>query len=67
MSKAYQILVSDDRVKKKRGLGMHVGEGVREQLLKDERQGFIDPELLEFQDRVQLLSFTLKDFLQEVS
>ena len=46
---------------------MHVGEGVREQLLKDERPGFIDPELLEFQDRVQLLSFTLKDFLQEVS
>jgi hypothetical protein len=59
--------VSDELVKKKRGLGMYVGEGLREQLLKDEQRGFIDPELLEFQDHVQLLSFILKDFLQEAS
>ncbi|MDE0990450.1 MAG: GntR family transcriptional regulator, partial [Pseudomonadales bacterium] len=35
VSKAYQILVDDDLVEKKRGLGMYVGEGAREQLLED--------------------------------
>ena len=46
---------------------MYVGEGVREQLLKDERRVFIDFQLLELQDRLQRLGFILKDFLQEVS
>ena len=46
---------------------MYVGEGVREQLLKYERRVFIDPLLLELQDRVKRLGFILKDLLQEVS
>ena len=66
MSKAYQTLVDDDLVEK-RGLGMYVGEGVREQLLKYEQRGFIDSQLLELQDRVKRLGFFLKDFMQEVS
>ena len=45
---------------------MHVGEGVREQLLKYERRIFIDTQLLELQDSVKRLSFILKDLLQEV-
>ncbi len=59
--------MNDDRVEKKRGLGICVGDRVREQLLEDERRSFIDTELLESQDRVQRLSFILKDLLQEVS
>ena len=54
-------------MEKKRGLGMHVGEGAREQLLKDERRVFIDSELPEFQDRAQRLGFILKDILWQVS
>ena len=67
VSKAYQILVDDDLVEKKRGLGMYVGEGVREQLLKDERSVSIDFDLPELQNRGQRLGFILKDLLQEVS
>ena len=65
VSKAYQILVDDGLVEKKRGLGMYVGEGAREQLLDDELRVFIDSELPEFQDRAQQLGFTLKDLWQE--
>jgi len=35
VSKACQILVNDDLVEKKKGLGMYVGEGARKQLLED--------------------------------
>ena len=65
VSKAYQILVDDGLVEKKRGLGMYVGEGAREHLLEDERRVFIDSELPEFRDRAQQLGFTLKDLWQE--
>ena len=42
--KGYQELVDEDLVEKKRGRGMFVNEGAREQLLKDERQRFLDQE-----------------------
>ena len=67
MSKAFQILVDDGLVEKKRGLGMYVGDGAREQLLEDERRVFIDIDLPQFQERAQRLGFILKDLLQEVS
>ena len=65
--KASQIRVNDYLVVEKRRLGMYVGEGVREQLLKDERSVFIDFDLPELQNRAQRLGFILKDLLQEVS
>ena len=40
--KGYQELVDEGLVEKKRGRGMFVNEGARKQLLKDERQRFID-------------------------
>ncbi len=67
VSKAFQILVDDDLVKKKRGLGMYVGDGAREHLLEDERRVFIDSELPDFQDRARRLGFSLEDLLQEMS
>lgn len=67
VSKAFQILVDDDLVEKRRGLGMFVGDGAREQLLEDERRLFLDSELPDFQERAQRLGFSLKDLLQEVS
>ena len=65
-SKAYQILVDDNFVEKKRGLRMYVGEGPGEQLLEDERRFFIDSELSEFQNGAQPLGLIFKDLLQEV-
>jgi GntR family transcriptional regulator len=42
--KGYQELVDEGLVEKKRGRGMFVTDGARDQLLKDERQRFLDKE-----------------------
>jgi GntR family transcriptional regulator len=42
--KGYQELVDEGLVEKKRGRGMFVNEGAQIQLLKDERQRFLDKE-----------------------
>lgn len=42
--KGYQELVDEGLVEKKRGRGMFVMAGARKQLLKDERQRFVDKE-----------------------
>lgn len=42
--KGYQELVDEGLVEKKRGRGMFVTDGARTQLLKDERQRFMDKE-----------------------
>ena len=42
--KGYQELVDEGLVEKKRGRGMFVNEGARVQLLKDERERFLDKE-----------------------
>ena len=42
--KGYQELVDEGLVEKKRGRGMFVNDGAQKQLLKDERQKFLDKE-----------------------
>ena len=42
--KGYQELVDEGLVEKKRGRGMFVNDGARLQLLKDERQRFLEKE-----------------------
>ena len=42
--KGYQELVDEGLVEKKRGRGMFVTEGARVQLMKDERQRFVEKE-----------------------
>ena len=42
--KGYQELVDEGLVEKKRGRGMFVTDGAQAQLLKDERQRFLDKE-----------------------
>ncbi|GAP65038.1 GntR family transcriptional regulator [Mizugakiibacter sediminis] len=44
VSKAYQELVDERLVEKRRGLGMYVMEGAREALLKSERERFLREE-----------------------
>ena len=41
VSKAYQELVDDNLVEKRRGLGMYVAEGARAALLRSERERFL--------------------------
>ena len=55
--KGYQELVDEGLVEKKRGRGMFVTDGARKQLLKDERQRFVDkewPQVLETIHRLGL-------------
>ena len=44
VSKAYQELVDEQLVEKRRGLGMYVNEGARDALLKSERERFLREE-----------------------
>ncbi|TAH44856.1 MAG: GntR family transcriptional regulator [Gammaproteobacteria bacterium] len=44
VSKAYQELVDENLVEKKRGLGMYVSEGAHAALLKSERERFLKEE-----------------------
>jgi GntR family transcriptional regulator len=55
--KGYQELVDEGLVEKKRGRGMFVNDGARKQLLKDERQRFMEkewPTVLETIERLGL-------------
>ena len=55
--KGYQELVDEGLVEKKRGRGMFVTDGARDQLLTDERQRFLDvewPNVLATIDRLGL-------------
>ncbi len=55
VSKAYQSLVDDDLVEKRRGLGMFVREGAREQLLASERAQFVNEEWPAIRARIERL------------
>ena len=44
VSKAYQELVDENLVEKRRGLGMYVTEGARSAMLKSERDRFLNEE-----------------------
>lgn len=55
--KGYQELVDEGLVEKKRGRGLFVNDGAQQQLLRDERQRFIDrdwPKILATIDRLGL-------------
>src|SRR6188508_2368606 len=44
VSKAYQELVDEQLIEKRRGLGMYVNEGARDALMKNERERFLREE-----------------------
>jgi len=53
--KAYQQLVDEDLVEKRRGLGMFVKTGARDRLLADERQRFLADQWPEIHATIQRL------------
>jgi GntR family transcriptional regulator len=65
VSKAYQELVDDQLVEKRRGLGMFVNEGAREALLKSERERFLREEWPTLFERLQRLGLDLKTLMRE--
>ncbi|MCW8196059.1 GntR family transcriptional regulator [Proteobacteria bacterium 005FR1] len=55
VSKAYQDLVDEDLLQKRRGLGMFVAEGAQQRLLEKERNQFMETEVPALLDRMQRL------------
>ena len=64
--KAYQELVAEELVETKRGLGMFVNAGAREQLLQDERQKFLAEQWPRFRNH-QRLGLTSKELLDSAA
>ena len=62
--KGYQELVDEGLVEKKRGRGMFVTDGARVQLLKDERQRFLDKEWPEVVATIARLGLDAKALLK---
>lgn len=56
-SKAYQELVMDGLVEKKRGLGMFVVDGARDKLMEAERERFLNEEWPRVMDTIRRLGF----------
>lgn len=64
VSKAYQELVDEQLVEKRRGLGMYITEGAREALLKNERERFLTEEWPALRERMQRLGLDLEQLLE---
>ena len=62
--KGYQELVDEGLVEKKRGRGMFVTEGARQQLLKDERRRFVDKEWPEVVATIERLVLDVEDLVR---
>lgn len=64
VSKAYQELVDENLVEKRRGLGMYVTEGARSALMKSERDRFLSDEWPQLYARLARLGLSLKDLME---
>lgn len=63
VSKAYQELVDENLVEKRRGLGMYVNDGARAALLKSERERFLREEWPVLHARLGRLGLSLKELM----
>lgn len=64
VSRAYQELVDETLVEKKRGLGMYVTEGARDKLLASERERFMREEWPAMLLRIRRLGLDLDQLLR---
>ena len=62
--KGYQELVDEGLVEKKRGRGMFVTDGARQQLLKDERQKFVEKEWPKVLETIERLGLDANELLK---
>lgn len=64
VSRAYQSLVDDGLVEKRRGVGMFVCPGARATLLRREREHFLKEEWPRFRERMEQLGLDAADLLE---
>lgn len=64
VSKSYQTLVDDGVVEKRRGLGMFICDGARQQLIASERQKFLSEEWPAMVNRIGQLGLDVDKLLQ---
>jgi len=65
VSKAYQELVDETLVEKRRGLGMYVTDGARDKLLATERERFVREEWPAMVERIRRLGIDIEQLLQQ--
>lgn len=63
VSKAFQILVDENLVEKKRGLGMYVLSGAKEKLFTEEKSKFLEQEWPQIAERIERLGLEIDEFL----
>lgn len=63
VSKAYQELSEENIVEKRRGLGLYVNEGAKDQLKSQMRQHFLEEEWPRVLKRIALLDLSAADLL----
>ncbi len=63
-SKAYQELVAEELVEKRRGLGMFVIAGAKDRLLSAERKQFLDEEWPTMVTRIKSLGLDIEELLK---
>ena len=62
--KAYQLLVDEELVEARRGLGMFIKPGARDLLLRDERERFLSEQWPRVQETIQRLGLTAEELLK---
>lgn len=65
VSKAYQQLVDESILEKKRGLGMFVTESAREKLLESEKSHFLDIEWPKILRKIERLGLSIQNLVSE--
>lgn len=66
VSKAYQELVDESILEKKRGLGMFVTPGARDKLFEEERKLFLEVEWPKIMVRIQRLGLSVQELTKAV-
>ena len=64
VSRAYQELVDESLVEKRRGIGMYVTQGARDKLLASERERFIGEEWPAMLERIRRLGLDVEQLLR---
>ncbi|GAB4192290.1 MAG: GntR family transcriptional regulator [Wenzhouxiangellaceae bacterium] len=66
VSRAYQLLVDEGLVEKRRGVGMYVRDGARKILLRRERERFLEQEWPRVLSQIQRLGISAQELLQQI-